>query len=189
MPAYQIERGIDILSELARKVAERAITNDHTLNTKKTRKIFFGSPVTLRLFKRLGISELIISNKREKTQFVSDVLRLGVLLDTTLSWRPQVNRVTRKVSKALFCLEFIKSSNTQVLRKRLPKSLVIPHLDYCSLVYLDASLALRTRLQRLENASLRYIFGMRCNAHVSPFDSKSVDFETTLAGNISSRWS
>ena len=52
------------------------------------------------------------------------------------------------------------------------ESLVIPHLDYCSVVYLDASLAFRKRLQWLANAGLRYIFGVRWDAHVSPLRSQ-----------------
>ena len=68
-----------------------------SLNTKKTRAIVFGSPITLRLFKRWGISKLTISNNGEKTQFVIEVLSLGMSLDSTLSWRPQVDRVTAKV--------------------------------------------------------------------------------------------
>ena len=75
----------------------------------------------------------------------------------------------QKVNRALFGLNFIQSCTTQGLRKRLVESLVIPHLDYCSVVYLDVSSSLRTRLQRLSNACVRFIFGVRRNTHITPY--------------------
>ena len=49
------------------------------------------------------------------------------------------------------------------------ESLVIPHLDYCSVVYLDASSTLRTHLQRLSNSCVSFIFGIRRNTHITPY--------------------
>ena len=91
-------------------------------------------------------------------QFVDEVTSLGVVLDSTLSWGPQVNHITNKVDRALFGVKFIRSCTTLTLRKRLVESLVIPHLDYCSVAYLDASSSLRSRLQRFANAGVRFIF-------------------------------
>ena len=94
---------------------------------------------------------------------------LGVVLDSTLNWEPQVNHITKKVNRALFGLKFITSCTTQGLRKRLVESLVVPHLDYCSVASLDASTSLRARLQRLSNVCVRYIFGVRRDTHITPY--------------------
>ena len=66
-------------------------------------------------------------------------------------------------------MKFIRSCTRQGLRKRLVESLVIPHLEYCSVVYLDASSTLRTRLQRLSNACVRFIFEVRRDTHITPY--------------------
>ena len=87
----------------------------------------------------------------------------------SLSWRPKVNHVTKKVNRVLFGLKFIRLCTTLTLRKRLVESLVIPHLDYCSVVYLDASSTLRTRLQRLANAGVRFIFGCSRDTRITPY--------------------
>ena len=62
----------------------------------------------------------------------------------------------KKFNRAVYALRFIKTCLTQELRKRLVMTLVIPHLDYCSAVYLDALAELQTRLQRLGNFCITY---------------------------------
>ena len=49
------------------------------------------------------------------------------------------------------------------------RALVVPHLDYCSVVYLDCSTNLKDRIQRLSNSCLRYIFGVRRDTHITPY--------------------
>ena len=66
--------------------------------------------------------------------FVNEVKRLGVVLDSKLSWKPQVNSVTKKGNRALYGLKYIKSCTTEALRRRLVTALVVPHLDYCTVV-------------------------------------------------------
>ena len=77
--------------------------------------------------------------------------------------------MTKKVNEALYGLRFIKHCTTQSLWKRLVESLVIPHLDYCSVVYHGASFSLRKRLQRLANEGIIYIFGLRRDTHITPY--------------------
>ena len=52
------------------------------------------------------------------------------------------------------------------------ESLVVPHLDYCNVVYLDASLDCSLQLQRLSNACIRYTFGLRKDTSISPYRKK-----------------
>ena len=169
IPAHQIEQGINLLSEASRIVAAWAKLNFLTLNAKKTKAIVFGTSHTVKLFRDLQIQKITINDDGDQTDFVDEVVSLGVTLDSTLSWEPQVNQVTKKVNKSLFGLRFIQPCTTLALRKRLVESLVLPHLDYCTVVYHDASSLLRTRLQRLANAGVRYIFGLRRDTHITPY--------------------
>ena len=121
---------------------------------RKKLKEWFSDRCTIRLFQSFNI--LCITVKKTQV-IVEEIVSLSVYLDSTLSRRPQVNHVTKK-AKVLFRLKFIRVCMIQTLWKRLVKSLVIPCLNYCTVAYLDASLILRTRLQRLASAGLRYIF-------------------------------
>ena len=68
----------------------------------------------------------------------------------------------------MFSLRFFRQYTTETLRKRLPAALPFPHLDYCSVVFLNASQELRYTLQRLQNSCVRYVLGVRRADHISP---------------------
>ena len=86
--------------------------------------------------------------------------------------KPFVTQVTKKVNRALYSLRFFRSCTTETLRKRLVESLVQPHLDYCAIVCLDASGEQRSRLQRLSNLCVRYIYGVRRDEHITPYRTR-----------------
>ena len=64
----------------------------------------------------------------------------------------------KKVNKPQHGLKFIKLCTTECRRRRLVTALVVPHLNNCTAVYLDATFGIRTRLQRLIYFSMRYIY-------------------------------
>ena len=47
-----------------------------------------------------------------RTEFVDEVLRLGVILDSTFCWERQVNQINKKFNESLFGLGFIEPSTT-----------------------------------------------------------------------------
>ena len=106
--------------------------------------------------------------------FVKEVKSLGVILDNNLSWEAHVTLVGKKVNRVLYTLKFISQSTTEVLRIKLVQALVFPHLDYCSVVYLDCSTNLKDRIQRLSNSCLRYIFEVRRDTQISPYRERLV---------------
>ena len=97
---------------------------------KKSKAIVFGTSHTIRIFKQLQISTITSNDASEQTEFVDEVLCLGVILDSSLSWEPQINHITKKLNKSLFGVRFIQPCTALALRKRLVESLVLPHLDY-----------------------------------------------------------
>ena len=102
--------------------------------------------------------------------FSSELVSLGVTLDSKLTWKPEVDQVTKKVNKDLYSLRFIRACTTVTLRKRLVESLVQPHrADFCTVVYLDATNEQRTRLDQLSNTGVRYIFVVRRHTHIAPY--------------------
>ena len=113
---HEIERGISLLSEAAKKLSILAGLNCLTLNAMKTKAIVFGSSHNIRLFKSLNIPSIAINNVGKQVQFGDEVVSLGIVLDSTLSWT-----------------------------------------------------SLRTRLQRLSNACVRFIFGVRRDTHITPY--------------------
>ena len=99
--------------------------------------------------------------------FVDSVTNLGVIMTSKLSWKPHVEHVTKQVNKALYSLKCFKSCTTEALRKRLATALVLPHIDYCSIVPLDATDELSKKLQRAQNSCVRYVISVRRDEHIT----------------------
>ena len=68
--SWGTERGINLLSEAAKKVAVWTDLDFLTLNAMKTKAIVFETSHTIRLFKSLNIPSIAINNLGEQLQFV-----------------------------------------------------------------------------------------------------------------------
>ena len=163
--------GIDRLSVVARAVSAWASDNALHLNTGKTKAIIFGSKYNVNLLKGLNLSVVEVHDN-VFAPFVETVTNLGVVMDSKLTWKPQVDAVSRKVNRALYGLRSFRSCTTEAFRKQLVNVLAISHLDYCSVVYLDVADDLHTRLQRLQNSCVRYVCGVRRDEHITPYRKK-----------------
>ena len=86
VPGQQIAEGINLLSESARIVEAWDESNRLALDAKKTKAIVFGTSHTIKIVKGLQISKITINNAGEQTEFVDEVLSLGLILDNMLSW-------------------------------------------------------------------------------------------------------
>ena len=161
----ELENGIATLSRAASIISRWANSIGLKLNASKTKAMMFGSrknindiPNDLPCPNLDGVS----------IPFVDKATNLGVIMDSKLSWRPQVEAVACRVKRALYCLRFFRCYTTPGLRKRLVSAMALSHLDYCSVVYLDASNELKLQIQRLQNACARYVTGVARDQHITP---------------------
>ena len=83
----------------------------------------------------------------------------GVNVTSTLNWQPHISGLLGKVYGALGTLRFYHKALSFNFRLQLVKSLVIPHLDYASLVYMDVDLTRGKDLQIAHNACVHFIIG------------------------------
>ena len=163
-----IQEGITRLTSAAGAVAEWSVGSGLRLNARKTKAIIFGSKNSINDISSLDLPGIVMRTG-ELIPFSSEVTSLGIILDSKLTWKPHIDKVTKKVNKALYSLRFIRACTTETLRKRLVESMVQPHLDYCAVVYLDATDEQRVRVQRLSNACARYVTGARRDEHITPY--------------------
>ena len=99
--------------------------------------------------------------------FSDAVKNLGVIMDSRLTCKPHIEYVTSKVNRALYSLRFFRPCTSESLRKELANALITLLIDYCSLAYLNFTLDLRTKLQRLQNSCVRYICGVKRDEHIT----------------------
>ena len=129
-------------------------TNKLILNISKTKSIMFGSKYRL-----LHNPEMNIQIDGQIIPQVKTVKLLGLWLDCTLSWSDHINRVVAKMVRAVAitrkCAPFL---NSQLLHQ-VVCSLILCHLDYCSVVWSAASKSLLNKLQVAQNKAARLVLG------------------------------
>ena len=161
-----INENITHLEAAARRVYVWAETSGLRLNAGKTKAIIFGSDYNVSYLNEMRVPGNEMGNG-VIVPFVDSVTNLGVIMISKLSWKPHVEHITKQVNKALYSLKCFKSYTTEALRKRLTTALVLPHIDYCSIVLLDATDELSKKLQRAENSCVRYVTGIRRDEHIT----------------------
>ena len=74
---------------------------------------------------------------------------LGVFLDGKLCWEQHIDSVSKKVSRSLAVLRRVSKHLTLKTRMALYNAVVLPHMDYCSVVWANCTKKLQMRLERL----------------------------------------
>ena len=85
-----VSEGITRLSNAARQVSEWAGRSGLRLNAGKTKAIFFGSESKVNTMNVMGLPGIEMQ-VGEFIPFSSEVVSLGVTLDSKLTWRPHIN--------------------------------------------------------------------------------------------------
>ena len=80
-------------------------------------------------------------------------------MDETLSWEAHISEVVSKVAKVLAALRRLRPICPQSTLVTIYKSLILPHLDYCSAVWGCIGNGLSQKLQKLQNRAARIITG------------------------------
>ena len=74
-----------------------------TINVRKTQAIFFGSSRYVQRLKALDLPGVTLGPKTV-VPFVNEVKNIEVMLDSRLTWKPQINAVKKKTNRALYGL-------------------------------------------------------------------------------------
>lgn len=99
---------------------------------------------------------------------------LGLLVDTDLRFSNHVNNLIQKTYGKLKLLYMHKDLFDTDTKLRLSESLVLSHLNYCDVVFWPCLLVRdRESLQRLQNACLRFSYGVRKYDHISSYLRRS----------------
>ena len=137
------------------------------INIKKTRAMILGSSYNLSRIDNLDILPVLISNT--VIPFVNNFKNLGVQISRDLLWNEQISAIISKVNYSL--ASFYRRTrffprNVKIL---LANSLLLPHFEYCNLVYNSLTHFLDEKLKKLQNQCIRFIFDLRKFEHITPY--------------------
>ena len=131
------------------------LANKLTLNKDKTEYMIIGSR------QRLSNIEIdpTIELGESKIKRVKHSKTLGIIIDDQLLWKKQVETTVSKVSKGIGMLRRIKSCVPKRTLIKVYNAIILPHFDYCSLVWSNCSEYLLDKLQKRQNRAARIITG------------------------------
>ena len=111
--------------------------------------------------------KLASSNERLKVYIKNDLLEnvdcfkyLGIWLDPSLTWSNNTDKLVSTVNKRIGLLRRVRNVLPKHTLNLLYKSLVVPHFDYCDVVWGNACKTYLLRLDKLQNAAGKIILGL-----------------------------
>uniref|UniRef100_A0ABD2W2T0 Reverse transcriptase domain-containing protein n=1 Tax=Trichogramma kaykai TaxID=54128 RepID=A0ABD2W2T0_9HYME len=143
--------------------------NGLTLNAEKTKVMSLGSlAYTSILGKNPQLPRVILNGVH--LEYSSSIKVLGIIITPTLNWDNYIASISSKINFSLYSLRYHRRSLTFTLRKRLVQALILPHLNHAAVLLTSLTADQNLRLQRLQNASIRFIYGdIPLMAHITPY--------------------
>ena len=129
--------------------------NKLTLNKMKTEYMIIGSN------KRLKHSQIDLEPHirigESRIDRVKTTKSLGLMIDESLIWNAQVDRITGKVNSGLGILRRLRDIVDYQTLIVIYLSIIQPHFDYCSQIWGCLGKGLSDKLQKLQNRAFRII--------------------------------
>lgn len=138
-------------------------SNKLTLNTQKTKYIVFNSPRKL-----LQEHSRTLTLNNSALERVNTIKYLGVILDESFNWKPHIDEVCKKLSKACFLLHKCRNIFDIPTLRIIYFSIFHSHLNYCLVTW---GHTYRTYLEPviiLQKRAIRFITNSDYTAHTLP---------------------
>ena len=149
--------------------------NKLILNPQKTEVMLLG---TAQKLKKSNPLKILISG--QTIQQVHSHKHLGVVIDSKLNFSEHVTKVCNKINSSISVLTRTRKFVNQSTAFLLYNALVLPHIDYCCMVW-GAKPTLVTKIQKLQNRALRVVLKL------SPLSPTNQIFGTLNTMTVSQR--
>jgi len=135
-------------------------SNKLSLNAKKTKFMAFHAPQKIVQYPSLKINDVYIERV---TQFNF----LGLIINSNLKWDNHVEHVSKKVSSVIGIMYRLKYIYPQAALRMLYNALILPHFNYCLLVW-GSRIILNHPLHVLQKKAIRLAYNKPYIAHTEP---------------------
>lgn len=146
------------INEDMKRIVEISQNHSLIINSSKTNSILFGPNKIRNAI--LPYINILVNN--EQISLTNVIKNLGLTIDCQLRFSEQVVQILKKSYgnlKILYPYRHILSTKIKIL---LCDALVLSHLNYCDVIYGPClSVVDKNRLQQVQRACLRYIYGVR----------------------------
>lgn len=164
---HKLNEALAKISYDVNAIYEFSLANKLNLNIKKSNVMILGSSPRVRHLETCQLPFVTLNGIR--LPYVTETRNLGVLIMSNLGWNSHVAAISRKVYATLYKLKFHRTALSTAVRIKLITTLVFPHIDYCCLVYHQLTDELNSKLQKIINSCIRFIFDLRLDEHITPY--------------------
>ena len=88
---------------------------------------------------------------------VSTTKSLGILIDNNMAWHSHIDNLSKKIASVIGAIKRIRPFVSPEILHYIYNALVLPHFDYCSIVWVNCCKTLSERLQKLQNLAARIL--------------------------------
>ena len=149
------------------KIAIWFNTNKLTLNVKKSNFIIFTPK--WKIYNTDNAEIIINGNKIKQVKFTKF---LGIYIDEHLSWKIHINNLAKQIARNVGMLNKLKNVLPLYTMKTLYYSLILPHLQYCVLLWSNTYTIHLKKIKILQKRAIRIITKSQYTSHTDPLFSK-----------------
>ncbi|KAJ8894175.1 hypothetical protein PR048_006785 [Dryococelus australis] len=105
--------------------------------------------------------------------FTKTVRKLGHVINENLSRYDHIKAASKKKNSLRYTF-LVRHKNflPESTKVRVVNSLIVPHFDYCNVIYGDLNSILSNGFQKLHNICIRFILNKKKGEHITPYLSK-----------------
>ena len=138
-------------------------SNRLSLNTGKTQAMIFSTNPIIR-----NAQPQIVIN-RTNIDVVRSISFLGVKIDNSLTWTTHIAYISSKIAKSVGIIKKVSNVLNRNSLISLYTSLVVPYLNYCNLIWGNASTCHLNRIHLLQKKAVRTIYELPLCAHTARY--------------------
>nr|XP_034824832.1 uncharacterized protein LOC117982578 [Maniola hyperantus] len=165
--------GISKINSDLCKISTWSKSHGLTLNASKSQAAIIGNPRQTCKIDFNTTGSIVLNNST--IPFSATVKNLGLFIDSSFSWIPQTNYVSRRLFAAVGSLKRWKNLLPIKTKISLAETLLLPILDYADSSYTDLNEELLNKLERLQNLCIRFIYGLRKFDHITEYHQKALE--------------
>lgn len=169
-PTCMLPFAIAHLNEDIQHLEQEANSIGMYFHPAKIRALLFGSSENRKACASMNLPPIIVSG--ETIPLVNQAKSLGITLSVDLSWDAHLSSLSSRVHYVLHKLRFRGWLLSTDVKKMLAQALVLPIIDYACLVYNDLNGDQNLKVQRLVNASIRFIYNLKRDESITPYRIK-----------------
>jgi hypothetical protein len=163
----KINETIQLINSDLERVTKFSEDNCLRINEDKSNYIIIGSKKQINDLVNVRLDNIIIN--KEPIERKIQTKNLGVEFDQYMKWEAQINKQVKNAWYKLRQLYRFQNFLSEKCKTRLVETYVLSQLNYCSIVTQNITKELQGKVQKVQNACLRFIFGVRKYDHITPY--------------------